>query len=432
MNMKSLLGACAAIAAIAAVADPNDPQIALVAAGQDESRVVTVKYTLDEPAIVTFDVLTNGVSIGAANLKSTTGDLNRLVPATGSGEMRTIAWNAYESWPDHKFKNGEVSVKVTAWATNSPPDYMVVKLVGEDKGARTFYPSADWFPGVGGVTNDMYKTDYLVMRRIPAAGKTFRMGSPSGEPGRYGSETLHYVTLTNDFYMAVFELTVGQFKNIVQNFTDIASGLSAYGSSKLCFSTETPNCPVDCFRCDVFRGSGKLWPGDGHDIDDDSPLAMFRVALGLPTLDLPTDAEWEFACRAGTMSGRYDGTEYVDGADSGAALLGWFGTDWKSRPQPVGLLKPNGYGLYDMYGNVFEWCLDRFTWTTAAAGSTVVAPVGPVSSDIGSERVVRGDRSNNNGNGKNGRSGFRYNMEYAYTASDVWGYVCGYRLVCTF
>ncbi|MBR4615552.1 MAG: hypothetical protein IKO55_08105, partial [Kiritimatiellae bacterium] len=118
MNMKSLLGACAAIAAIAAVADPNDPQIALVAAGQDESRVVTVKYTLDEPAIVTFDVLTNGVSIGAANLKSTTGDLNRLVPATGSGEMRTIAWNAYESWPDHKFKNGEVSVKVTAWATN--------------------------------------------------------------------------------------------------------------------------------------------------------------------------------------------------------------------------------------------------------------------------------------------------------------------------
>ena len=426
---RKLMAFVAACAAGAALADPNDPQITLVSATQNDNRVLKVSYTLDEPAIVTFDVKTNGVSIGAANLKLATGDVHRVVEAG----THTLFWPAYEAWPEHTSKrDGEFSVTVTAWATNSPPDYMVVKLVGDDKGARTFYTAPEQLPGVGGVTNDLYKTDYLVMRRIPAAGKTFRMGAPSGEPGRYGSETLHYVTLTNDFYMAVFELTVGQFKNIVQNFTDVASGLSAYGSSKLCVSTETPNCPVDCFRCDIFRGSEKLWPGDGHDIDDTSPLAMFRVALGLATLDLPTDAEWEFACRAGTLSGRYDGTEYVNGADSGAALLGWFGTDWASRPQPVGLLKPNGYGLYDLYGNVFEWCLDRFTWNTAAVGSTVVAPVGPVSSDIGSERVVRGDRSNTNGNGKNGRSGFRFNMEYAYTATDVWGYTCGYRLVCTF
>ena len=426
---RQLMALVAACAAGVALADPNDPQVSLVSAAQNESRVLKVSYTLDEPAIVTFDVKTNGVSIGAANLKLASGDVHRVVEAGA----RTLFWPAYEAWPEHTSKrDGEVSVTVTAWATNSPPDYMVIKLVGDDKGARTFYTAPEQLPGEGGVTNDMYKTDYLVMRRIPAAGKTFRMGAPSGEPGRYGSETLHYVTLTNDFYMAVFELTVGQFKNIVQNFTDVASGLSAYGSSKLCVSTETPNCPVDCFRCDIFRGSEKLWPGDGHDIDDTSPLAMFRVALGLATLDLPTDAEWEFACRAGTLSGRYDGTEYVSGADSGAALLGWFGTDWASRPQPVGLLKPNGYGLYDLYGNVFEWCLDRFTWNTAAVGSTVVAPVGPVSSDIGYERVVRGDRSNTNGNGKNGRSGFRFNMEYAYTATDVWGYTCGYRLVCTF
>lgn len=429
---KKMCCLSAACAALMALADPYDPQITGVSCSQGYDRALTVQYMLDEPAVVTFDVKTNGVSIGAENLKLAYGDVHHVVEPTGANEVRTLFWPAHEAWPDHRFGENVVSVEVTAWATNSPPDYMVIKLVGDDKGARTFYTAPEQLPGVGGVTNDMYKTDYLVMRRIPAAGKTFRMGAPSGEPGRYGSEALHYVTLTNDFYMAVFELTIGQFKNIVQNFTDVASGLSAYGSSKLCVSTETPSCPVDCFRYDVFRGAGKLWPGDGHDIDDDSPLAMFRVALGLPTLDLPTDAEWEFACRAGTMSGRYDGTEYVDGADSGAALLGWFGTDWKSRPQPVGLLKPNGYGLYDMYGNVFEWCLDRFTWTTAAAGSTVVAPVGPVSSDIGSERVVRGDRSNNNGNGKNGRSGFRYNMEYAYTASDVWGYVCGYRLVCTF
>ena len=427
MKMKSLLILAVAYAACAAFADPTDPQIALVSKSQDATRVVAVKYTLDEPAIVTFDVKTNGVSIGAANLKLAYGDVHRVVEAG----TRTLFWPAYEAWPEHTTKrDGAVSIEVTAWATNSPPDYMVIKLVGEDKGARTFYTAPEQLPGVGGVTNDLYKTDYLVMRRIPAAGKTFRMGAPTGESGRYGSEALHYVTLTNDFYMAVFELTVGQFKNITQNFTDVASGLSAYGSSKLCVSTETPNCPVDGFRYDVFRGTGKLWPGDGHDIDDASPLAMFRIALGLPTLDLPTDAEWEFACRAGTISGRYDGTEYTDNAD--AARLGWFGANWTSRPQAVGLLTPNGYGLYDLYGNVFEWCLDRFTWNTAAVGSTIIAPVGPVSSDVGSERVVRGDRSNANGSGKNGRSGFRYNMEYAYVATDVWGYVCGYRLVCTF
>ena len=428
MKLKSLLCLTAAYAALGAFADPNDPQVSLVSALQNDNRVLTVTYTLDEPAIVTFDVKTNGVSIGAENLKLASGDVHRVVEAG----TRALFWPAYEAWPEHSTKKDgmDFSVTVTAWATNSPPDYMVIKLVGEDKGARTFYTAPEQLPGVGGVTNDMYKTDYLVMRRIPAAGKTFRMGAPSGEPGRYGSETLHYVTLTNDFYMAVFELTVGQFKNITQNFTDVASGLSAYGSSKLCVSTETPNCPVDGFRYDVFRGTGKLWPGDGHDIDDASPLAMFRIALGLPTLDLPTDAEWEFACRAGTISGRYDGTEYTDNAD--AARLGWFGANWTSRPQAVGLLKPNGYGLYDLYGNVFEWCLDRFTWNTAAVGSTIVAPVGPVSSDVGSERVVRGDRSNANGSGKNGRSGFRYNMEYAYVATDVWGYVCGYRLVCTF
>ncbi|MBQ3289310.1 MAG: SUMF1/EgtB/PvdO family nonheme iron enzyme [Kiritimatiellae bacterium] len=429
---KSLACITAACAVLAALADPNDPQITLVGSNQGFDRVVTVRYTLDEPAIVTFDVKTNGVSIGAENLKLAYGDVHRVVAATGQGETRTLFWPAHEAWPDHRFGENVVSVEVTAWATNSPPDYMVIKLVGEDKGARTFYTAPEQLPGVGGVTNDMYKTDYLVMRRIPAAGATFRMGAPADEPGRHGSETLHYVTLTNDFYMAVFELTVGQFKNIVQNFTDVASGLSAYSSSKLCVSTETPNCPVDCFGCDVFRGTGKLWPGDGHDVDAASPLAMFRIALGLRTLDLPTDAEWEFACRAGTMSGRYDGTEYVAANDAGAALLGWFGSSWSSRPQAVGLLKPNGYGLYDLYGNVFEWCLDRFTWYTASTGSTLLAPVGPANSDTGAERVVRGDRSNANGSGKNGRSGFRYNMEYAYVATDVWGYVCGYRLVCTF
>ena len=99
MNMKVKSCVFVALASLAAFADPTDPQVALISAGQDLNRVVTVKYTLDEPAIVTFDVLTNGVSIGAENLKTASGDLWRVVAATGSGEVRTIAWNAYVPLP---------------------------------------------------------------------------------------------------------------------------------------------------------------------------------------------------------------------------------------------------------------------------------------------------------------------------------------------
>ena len=361
---RQILILSAACVTLTALADPNDPQVALVSASQDYERVLTIRYTLDEPAIVTFDVKTNGVSIGAEHLKTACGDLHRVVAATGEGETRTISWPAYESWPDHRFGRDVVSVTVTAWATNSPPDYMVIKLIGEDKGARTFYTSPEWMPGAGGVTNDMYKTDYLVMRRIPAAGKTFRMGSPKSEAGSgdySASESLHYVTLTNDFYMSVFEFTAGQFRNITRNFDEFESDRAAYESTSICVSTEAPNLPIDCYPCSSLRGTGRQWPGDGHDLDVAAPLALIRSALGLATLDLPTESEWEFACRAGTLSARYDGTEYIKGND-GVASLAWYGSSWADVPHPVGLLKPNSYGLYDMYGNVAEWCLDRYTW----------------------------------------------------------------------
>ena len=405
---RQILILSAACVTLTALADPNDPQVALVSASQDYERVLTIRYTLDEPAIVTFDVKTNGVSIGAEHLKTAYGDLHRVVAATGEGETRTISWPAYESWPDHRFGKDVVSVTVTAWATNSPPDYMVIKLVGEDKGARTFYTSPEWMPGAGGVTNDMYKTDYLVMRRIPAAGKTFRMGSPASEPEHKANEILHYVSLTNDFYMSVFELTQGQYKNV------IGSEPTTYSS----YSYE-PTHPVDWIVYNSFRGSSKLWPRDGHDVDPSRNLYTFRTVLNLPSLDLPTEAEWEFACRAGTLSGRYDGTEYP--AD--VAGIAWVGAD-RTQPHAVGLLKPNGYGLYDMYGNVDEYCLDYYAADYATEGSTVIAPQGPSS---GSDRVIRGTGSWWSSNGSQARSAFRQN----YTASGPWMCV-GYRLVCTF
>ncbi len=387
----------------AAVLASGVPQLTLVSVSQNAAtRRVTAEYVLDEPAIVTLDVLTNGVSIGAANVTCAYGAVNRLV---GGGTHR-LHWQADKSWPGFVFADDTVSIEVTAWATNSPPDYMVVDLAG-NKGERTWYAAAEQLPD-GGLKNDKYKTDYLVMRRIPAAGKTFRMGSVATEPRRRNNEILHYVTLTNDFYMAVFELTQGQYLNVIGELSPLNC---KYGFA--------PTYPLDWLVYDRFRGEKKTWPRDGHSVDLASRLGKFRSELGIPTLDLPTEAEWEFACRAGTDTGRYNGTEYpADASD-----IAWLG-EGRTKPHPVGLLKPNPFGLYDMYGNVDEYCLDYYAEdsTYATVGTSVVAPKGPAT---GTDRVIRGTGSWWSASGDQARSAFRQ----SYTASGPWMCV-GYRLVC--
>ena len=143
------------------------------------TRRVTVTYDLDEPAIVTMDVLTNGVSIGDANLHYVSGDCNKLVK---EGEGRTLYWNPEKAWPGYKFTTPVVTVKLTAWATNAPPDYMVVDLA--TSGNVSFYTSEDALPG-GLLKNEAYRRTKLVMRKIhqPASGK-WTMGV-SAELGKY-------------------------------------------------------------------------------------------------------------------------------------------------------------------------------------------------------------------------------------------------------
>ena len=403
MNAKQNLLPLLALMVAVLYAVPIAPQLTLTSVNQSAAtRRVTVDYVLAAPAVVTLDVLTNGVSIGAANITHAYGDVNRVV---GGGAHR-LHWQADRSWPGFIFSDDTVSIEVTAWATNSPPDYMVVDLVGK-KGDRTYYTSAEQLPD-GGLRNDKYKTDYLVMRRIPAAGKTFRMGSPAMEPGRRPNEILHYVTLTNDFYMSVFELTQGQFVNVV----------GSLHPENTRFGYEAVR-PVDWVVYSRFRGAGKLWPADGHDIDAASCLNAFRTTLKIPSLDLPTEAEWEFACRSGTDTSRYNGTEFPGSVFD----IAWVG-EGRTKPHAVGLLKPNAYGLYDMYGNVDEYCLDYYAEDSAYAvvGAAVIAPKGPAH---GTDRVIRGTGSWWSLSGDQARSAFRQ----GYTATGPWLCV-GYRLVC--
>ena len=420
MHIKSFLSIAAAFVLTASFADPNSPQAALVSVTQSQSmREVTATYTLDEPAIITFDVKTNGVSIGKENLGEACGDVYRVVQPTEEGKVRTICWAAERACKGKQFAAGSVTFEVVAWATNAPPDYMVVSLI-EKKGERSYYTAPEQLPD-GGVTNRKYKTDYLVMRKIPAKDVIFPMGYNSSAQYQYC--LYHRVKLTNDFYMAVYELTLGQMKNAigespdnlttyyryVGNYTDKDySGNPEFAAYASNLANPIPETPYYKFR----GYTGSLWGGSfNHEIaDSGSYLYQLRNALNIPSLDLPTDAEWEFACRAGTSENRYDGTwSYSVSADAIAwtadnslryALWGYS----YYLPHEVGLLQPNAFGLYDTLGNVSEMCLDLYNEGTAYTGDAVIndmnaepiiAPTGPVTDIKGNyDGLSRGSYSN--------------------------------------
>ena len=342
-------------------------------------RTTTVSYSLSEDAVVTFDVLTNGVSIGGANLQGVVGDVNRMVEA-GS---RTLVW----CWPQEL--NGPqlpaaATVRVTAWPLDDLPDYIVCDLC--TSGALSFYANAESIPG--GVGDDRYKTDYLVLRRIPAKGVTWQMGSPESETGRAGnSEARHRVTFTNDYYMGIYEVTQRQYERAM-GIGDVTTDTTEFPTS----ITNAPTYPLDGVRWVMGRSAqaGWNWVPPDKVARDGNPTFILGMLSGKTgfTFDLPTEAEWEYACRAGEGAARYDGT----GDSSTLGDLAWYAANAGGAIHPVGLKKPNRWGLYDMYGNVPEWCLDWYSPEIGGESDSVVTnPVGPsVASPTLYHRVLRG------------------------------------------
>lgn len=183
---------------------------------------------------------------------------------------------------------------------------------------------------------------------IPAG--TFKMGSPSSEPGRDIDETQHPVTISRPFYMQTTEVTQGQWKRVMGN------NPSSFGG---CGN----DCPVEKVSwSDVQEFILKLNSMEGTD--------KYR---------LPTEAQWEYSARAGTTTRFYTGDN-----DDDLSRAGWHEGNSESKTHPMGQKRPNAWGLYDMHGNVWEWVQD---WFGDYPSGHVTDPTGPSS---GSYRVVRG------------------------------------------
>ena len=200
MRKKMITALMAVTGAALQAALPTVTNIGL--SQNDDTRLVTVTYTLngDTPAIVTPEFLTNGVSVGV-NVGALFGDISRVVTPTGG--VSTFYWQPTVTIPDTVVDVNTLSVKLTVWNLASPPDYMAVNLLATNSIA--FYPSAEAVPG--GVTNRLYKTDVLLMRKIPAAGAEFMMGTPTNwfsSAGRVARVLTSYRTMT--FISVIFRV----------------------------------------------------------------------------------------------------------------------------------------------------------------------------------------------------------------------------------
>mgnify|MGYP003317776553 CR=1 FL=1 len=406
------------------------PEVSSVTMSQDSSRLVTITYTLaNAPAVVTLDVLTNGVSIGGANIGCLSGDVNKIVTANGS---HTITWRPDLSWPDHKISESVCQAAVTAWAMDCPPDYAVIDLVEKTDCRWRFYPAEEFLPG-GILGNTAYRTSKLVMRKIHAKNVSWTMGS-------IANNTAHAVTLADDYYIGVFELTQGQFVTCVTNLANPSVNHVKVGDT-------WRTCPLENISVANFRiggsGGNNVWPFYGREVGSSlkyRPLAMMRLCTGA-MLDLPTEAQWEFACRAGTGSGYYNGTDSfpATGSRNNSNPSNNTTATWPNDKLPtarveeggtarVGSFAPNPWGLYDLYGNVWETCLDQFVTGLAFDQNTLETPfVEPEGSRTVTQmsQVYYVRRGGGWGANTKGGSAYRLGNLNSSPNSGI-----GYRLVC--
>ena len=240
------------------------------------------------------------------------------------------------------------------------------------------------------------------------------MGSPSDENGRGSYEDLHGVVLTKPFYIGVFEVTQKQYQ-LVMGTTPVASNWSSLVGDMR---------PVSYVSYNNIRGSvnGAGWPTHNQ-VDANSFMGRLRSKVNM-LFDLPTEAQWEYACRAGTSTALNSGKNY-DGGNNCNEVARWSNNrsdgkgGYNNYMTKVGSYLQNAWGLYDMHGNVWEWCRDGWNRGLGAAGA--MDPKGVNNSGSRSYR----------GGGYNDSTGIRSAYRNAAWNPSSYGESVGFRVFCS-
>lgn len=352
----------------AAVSDPWDGRVRLsyVVSGVSEAAYAASGYAL--ALRVTAEDGETGAVYEAAALEGAAG--------LAEGRHEGVVWDLAAQG----IELSSTDVVFTVSCAARPMPYCVVDLSGGPQAAS--YPVSYLEEMPEGGWGEVHKTERLVLRRVEEG--EFAMGDVHGV---HGEPAAPGIVLTKPFYLGVFETTQRQWELVTDarpsGFTNAA-----------CAATR----PVEKVKYTDVRGNveGRNWPASSA-VDAASFMGRLRARTGLEAFDLPTEAQWERACRAGTETDFSSGENWALGqAVSPLASLGRYfynagedtapdlGCDTTRGTAAVGSYAPNAWGFYDMHGNVRELCLDRFA---KALEGGAVDPSGPAT---GSGRVARG------------------------------------------
>jgi formylglycine-generating enzyme required for sulfatase activity len=381
--MKMTLGnwvVCLALSSLAAA-----PKISDVVVRQrwPWSGKVSIDYVLTSDDTQRVDVAVaayNGATPLALPETSLSGDLYSVAQG-----MKRIVWDPSKSG----YTNAPLTQFRVILTPTISPVYVIVNLLksaGAEGQIQYVYPDdarlapdGNWYS----LTNDVsYMTTNLVFRRV-YAGSYLMQGNTS-------------VRLTKDFYVGVFEVTQWQWHEITGGWNGAFSNPS-YRNTR----------PVELIAYNAIRGATNdtpviNWPATGYAVTTNSFMGKLRTRTGIDAFDLPTEAQWEYVCRAGTISYYNDGGGTPSNTKTNAQMdvLGRYcynggrvfsGSSWvnpnflcglTNGTAQVGSYVPNKWGLYDTHGNAGEYCLD---WAGTVTGGT--DPTGPQSA---ANRVYRG------------------------------------------
>ncbi|MEW6235721.1 MAG: formylglycine-generating enzyme family protein [Candidatus Omnitrophota bacterium] len=294
------------------------------------TNLVDISYDLEDSDSASVTISVQVLDGFGRNIpaNSLTGDFGKTSP----GKDKQIVWDAGKDNPN-------------VYETN----YRIKVAADDESGAgETITLTIDNLPS----------TAKPLEMALIRTGIDFEMGSKKLDDtdAKADEEPKHWVKITKDFYLGKYEVTQAQWKALMGSNPELDIGVGM----------NYPVYYVSWDECQIF--------------------IQKLCQLGQGTFRLPTEAEWEYACRAGAK------TRFYWGNDPNYSLIdeyAWYKNNSVEKTHEVGTKKPNAWGLYDMSGNVWEWCQDWYdkNWYKGKDSITEIDPKGP---DVGSDRIARG------------------------------------------